>query len=105
MGNDQVRFDLTVKALGDWQIVAPVKEIQKEHTQTRAWEQQFLEERGFEVAVEQKHYTINENLLGVTMSGGEIDDWQAPGEGEIGRALCRERGLVSGDHVRLNEER
>src|SRR5690625_232928 len=23
MGNDQVRFDLTVKALGDWQIVAP----------------------------------------------------------------------------------
>lgn len=84
MGNDQVRFDLTVKSLGDWQIVAPVREIQKEHTQTRAWEQQFLEERGFEVAVEQKHYTINENLLGVTMSGGEIDDWQAPGEGARG---------------------
>src|SRR5690625_3496322 len=36
MGNDQVRFDLTVKALGDWQIVAPVREILKEPTQTLA---------------------------------------------------------------------
>ena len=40
MGNDQVRFDLTIKALGDYTIVAPIREIQKEHTQTRAYEQQ-----------------------------------------------------------------
>ena len=32
MGNDQVRFDLAVKALGDYEIVAPIREIQKEHT-------------------------------------------------------------------------
>ena len=32
----------------------------------------------------QKNYTINENLLGVTMSGGEIDSWEAPGEGARG---------------------
>ena len=84
MGNDQVRFDLAVKALGDYQIVAPIREIQKEHTQTRAYEQAYLEERGFGVRAKQKAYTINENLLGLTMSGGEIDRWEAPGEGARG---------------------
>jgi argininosuccinate synthase len=84
MGNDQVRFDLAVKAAGDYEIVAPIREIQKEHTQTRAYEQAYLEERGFEVRAKQKAYTINENLLGLTMSGGEIDRWEAPGEGARG---------------------
>jgi argininosuccinate synthase len=80
MGNDQVRFDLAVKASGEYRIVAPIREIQKEHTQTRAYEQKYLEERGFGVRSKQQAYTINENLLGVTLSGGEIDRWEAPGE-------------------------
>ncbi|WP_242103464.1 argininosuccinate synthase [Lysobacter sp. M2-1] len=84
MGNDQVRFDLAVKASGDYRIVAPIREIQKEHTQTRAYEQAYLEERGFSVRAKQKAYTINENLLGLTMSGGEIDKWEAPGAGARG---------------------
>ncbi|CAM5562494.1 argininosuccinate synthase [Rhodanobacter lindaniclasticus] len=89
MGNDQVRFDLAVKSLGDYEIVAPIREIQKEHTQTRAWEQKYLEERGFGVRAKQQAYTINENLLGLTMSGGEIDQWQAPGAGAVG--WCKPR--------------
>lgn len=84
MGNDQVRFDLAVKSQGDYRIVAPIREIQKQHTQTRAYEQAYLEERGFGVRAKQKAYTINENLLGVTMSGGEIDQWQTPGDGARG---------------------
>ena len=84
MGNDQVRFDLAVKAQGDWRIVAPIREIQKEHTQTRAYEQAYLAERGFGVQAKQRAYTINENLLGVTMSGGEIDEWDVPGKGARG---------------------
>ena len=90
MGNDQVRFDLAVKAQGDYRIVAPIREIQKQHTQTRAYEQAYLEERGFGVRAKQKAYTINENLLGVTMSGGEIDAWEAPGEGARGWCARRE---------------
>src|SRR5690606_14639290 len=70
-------------------IVAPIREIQKEHTQTRAYEQAYLEERGFEVRAKQKSYTINENLLGVTLSGGEIDRWETPGEGA--RGWCKPR--------------
>ena len=50
MGNDQVRFDLAVKASGGgFEIVAPIREIQKEHTQVRAHEQAYLAERGFDV--------------------------------------------------------
>jgi argininosuccinate synthase len=89
MGNDQVRFDLTVKALGDYAIVAPIREIQKEHTAVRAYEQAYLEQRGFGVRAKQQAYTINENLLGLTMSGGEIDRWQAPGAGAAG--WCKPR--------------
>jgi argininosuccinate synthase len=115
MGNDQVRFDLTVKALGDYEIVAPIREIQKEHTQTRAYEQKYLEERGFGVRAKQQAYTINENLLGLTMSGGEIDKWQAPGEGAVG--WCKPRaewpskplrvkiGFVKGEAVTLDGEK
>jgi argininosuccinate synthase len=95
MGNDQVRFDLAVKSQGDYRIVAPIREIQKQHTQTRAYEQQYLEERGFGVRAKQKAYTINENLLGVTMSGGEIDRWEAPGEGA--RGWCAPRSAWPAD--------
>ena len=91
MGNDQVRFDLAVKALGDYQIVAPIREIQREHTHVRAYEQAYLRERGFAVRAKQQAYTINENLLGVTMSGGEIDRWEAPGEGARGWCAPREQ--------------
>ncbi|MGY0504156.1 argininosuccinate synthase [Luteimonas sp. e5] len=89
MGNDQVRFDLAVKASGRYRIIAPIREIQKEHTQTRAYEQQYLQQRGFDVPGKQQRYTINENLLGVTLSGGEIDAWQAPGA--EARGWCKPR--------------
>ncbi len=101
MGNDQVRFDLAVKALGDYTIVAPIREIQKEHTQVRAYEQHYLEARGFAVRAKQQAYTINENLLGLTMSGGEIDRWQAPGEGARGWCAAREDWPAEPLRVRL----
>lgn len=99
MGNDQVRFDLAVKSQGDYEIVAPIREIQKEHTEVRAYEQKYLEQRGFGVRAKQKSYTINENLLGVTMSGGEIDRWQAPGAGAVG--WCKPRAEWPSDPLRI----
>ncbi len=78
MGNDQVRFDQSVRSLGDYTILAPIREVQKEHAAVRAFEQQYLEARGFEVRAKQGKYSINTNLLGVTASGSEIDAWRAP---------------------------
>ncbi|HEX7348219.1 MAG TPA: argininosuccinate synthase [Rhodanobacteraceae bacterium] len=115
MGNDQVRFDLSVKALGDYRIVAPIREIQKQHTAVRAYEQAYLEQRGFGVRAKQQAYTINENLLGVTLSGGEIDRWQAPKDGA--RGWCKPRaewpsaplrvkiGFAAGEPASLDGER
>ena len=115
MGNDQVRFDLAVKAQGDYEIVAPIREIQKEHTEVRAYEQKYLEAKGFGVRAKQKAYTINENLLGVTMSGGEIDRWQTPGEGAVGwckprsewpsKPLHLKLSFVNGEAVALDGEK
>ena len=104
MGNDQVRFDLAVKSQGQFRIVAPIREIQKEHTQTRAYEQAYLEERGFGVRAKQKAYTINENLLGLTMSGGEIDSWEAPGDGARGWCARREQWPAEAMEVSLRFE-
>jgi argininosuccinate synthase len=115
MGNDQVRFDLAVKALGDYAIVAPIREIQKEHAEVRAYEQEYLEARGFGVRAKTRHYTINENVLGVTISGGEIDRWQEPGEGAAGwcaprsawpeKPLRVEIGFDRGEAVSIDGER
>ncbi len=104
MGNDQVRFDLTVKSLGDYEIIAPIREIQKEHTEVRAYEQQYLEARGFGVRAKQQAYTINENLLGLTMSGGEIDRWQAPGKGATGWCKPRSQWPAAPLQVRIGFE-
>ncbi len=79
MGNDQVRFDLAIRALGDVEIVAPIREIQAAHANVRAYEQRYLEERGFAVRAKTTRYSVNTNLLGVTTSGSEIDAFAAPG--------------------------
>lgn len=112
MGNDQVRFDVSIQSLGDYEILAPIREIQKAHTDVRRYEQGYLEQRGFAVPAKQKAYTINENVLGITLSGGEIDQWQAPAT-EL-KGWCAKRadwpdsalevriGFEHGTAVRLN---
>ncbi|AOE50609.1 argininosuccinate synthase [Kangiella sediminilitoris] len=78
MGNDQVRFDLSIKALSDLTILSPIRDIQKEVVNVREYEIDYLSKHGHEVSVVHKEYSVNENLLGVTISGGAIDKWQAP---------------------------
>lgn len=80
MGNDQFRFDQTVKSLGDYQIIAPIRDLQQEVSAVRDYEIEKLTEAGIEVAAQHKNYSINENMLGVTISGGTIDEFQQPGE-------------------------
>ncbi|MCW8997194.1 MAG: argininosuccinate synthase, partial [Kangiellaceae bacterium] len=78
MGNDQVRFDLAVQSLGDYNIISPIREIQKLTSQVRDYEIEFLTNKGFKVSDKVSAYSINENLLGATISGSEIDQWQEP---------------------------
>jgi argininosuccinate synthase len=78
MGNDQLRFDQTVRSLGDYDIHAPIRDLQSRVSQVREYESRLLREAGFEVAASSSRYSINENLLGVTISGSEIDQFKAP---------------------------
>lgn len=81
MGNDQVRFDQSIRSLCALPIVAPIRDIQSVTSAPREYEAQELRKWGFEVSAEAKQYTINENILGVTVSGSEIDKFGAPGPG------------------------
>ena len=90
MGNDQLRFDQTVRSLGDYEIIAPIRDLQSQVTQIRDYEQAQLTNAGFEVPVSNSLYSINENLLGVTVSGGAIDQFQEPAADTW--QLCRPRG-------------
>jgi argininosuccinate synthase len=89
MGNDQLRFDQTVRSLGDYEIHAPVRDLQKTVTNIRDHEIEYLEKAGFEIGGKSGSYSINENLLGVTISGSEVDEFDVPGPET--RAMCRPR--------------
>ena len=80
MGNDQIRFDQTVRSLGDYEIHAPIRDLQSRVRQVRDYEIKTLQEAGIEVAASSSRYSINANLLGVTISGSEIDRCEAPAD-------------------------
>ncbi len=79
MGNDQMRFDQTVRSLGDYDIHAPVRDLQKRPGNIRNIEIGILKDAGVSIPGKTGRYSINENLLGVTISGSEIDEFEAPG--------------------------
>jgi argininosuccinate synthase len=79
MGNDQLRFDQTVRSLGDYDIHAPVRDLQKQPGNIRDIEIGILKNAGVSIPVKTGKYSINENLLGVTISGSEIDEFKSPG--------------------------
>ena len=78
MGNDQVRFDLSIQAFGNYKTITPIREIQNKVTDVRGYEQEYLKNKGFKVSTLHTKYSINENLMGATVSGSEIDNWKEP---------------------------
>lgn len=90
MGNDQMRFDQTVRSLGDFQIHAPIRELQSRVNAVREYELQYLADAGIEVEVSASRYSINENLLGVTISGSEIDQFKQPADDSWSMTAGRE---------------
>ena len=71
-GNDQVRFDLTLKAFlkPGIRIMAPVRELRL----TRSASLRVLSEYGYKVPETHKRYSIDENLWSRSIEGGELDD-------------------------------
>ncbi|MEM1598152.1 MAG: argininosuccinate synthase [Pyrobaculum sp.] len=70
-GNDQVRFDVTVKALApDLKIVAPARIW----GMTRAEEVEYARRHGLPIGEEHKKFSIDDNLWSRSIEGGPLDD-------------------------------
>ena len=70
-GNDQIRFDVTMRSLDpSLQIIAPVRDMNL----TRDVEIKFAKEQGIPVSEEAKKYSIDINLWGRAVEGGSIED-------------------------------
>jgi len=70
-GNDQIRFDVTMRALNPrLKIIAPIRDMNL----TRDVEIKFAKEQNIPVSAEAKKYSIDLNLWGRAVEGGNIED-------------------------------
>jgi argininosuccinate synthase len=104
MGNDQMRFDQTVHSLGDYVVHAPIRDLQSRVQAVRDYELQVMADAGIEVEESASRYSINENLLGVTISGSEIDEYQPPAADAWSMTASREDWPLGSLQVRLGFE-
>lgn len=77
-GNDQIRFDVTVKVLASHlEIIAPIRELGI----TRKEELAVLEKYGIALPAVTQSYSVNKGMLGVTVGGKETKgSWDCPPE-------------------------
>jgi argininosuccinate synthase len=78
-GNDQIRFDVTMRALSpNLKIIAPIRDLNL----TRDLEISFAKEQNIPISSEAKKYSIDINLWGRALEGGEIEeaDFEPPEE-------------------------
>jgi argininosuccinate synthase len=70
-GNDQVRFDITIKSLNpNLRIIAPIRDMNL----TRDKEIQFAKEQNIPISTEVKKYSIDMNIWGRSIEGGELEN-------------------------------
>ncbi len=70
-GNDQIRFDVTMRALNPrLKIIAPIRDMNL----TRDVEIKFAKEQDIPINAEAKKYSIDLNLWGRAVEGGNIED-------------------------------
>jgi argininosuccinate synthase len=70
-GNDQIRFDITMRALNpDLKIIAPIRDLNL----TRDLEISFAKEQNIPISSEAEKYSIDINLWGRALEGGKIEE-------------------------------
>lgn len=76
-GNDQVRFELTVKALApDLKIIAPWREWDLD---SRESEIEYAKKHDIPIAAENKTYSMDRNIWHLSHEGSDLEDpWNAP---------------------------
>ncbi len=69
-GNDQVRFDITMRAGSGLPIIAPVRDLNLD----RPAELEFAARHGIKIDGVAKKYSIDQNLWGRAIEGGDLED-------------------------------
>jgi argininosuccinate synthase len=104
-GNDQVRFELTYRALApELQVIAPWREWDlRSRTDCMAYAQK----HGIPVsATIKKPYSMDRNLLHISYEGGILEDpWRAPDEGMFVWTTAPEKAPDQPQEVRIGFER
>ena len=69
-GNDQVRFDVTLRSGSDLPIIAPIRDKNLD----RVTELKFAQKQGIDIDTVAKKYSIDQNLWGRAIEGGVLED-------------------------------
>ena len=69
-GNDQVRFDITLRSGSDLPIIAPIRDKNLD----RDTELKFANKHGIEIDSVAKKFSIDQNLWGRAIEGGVLED-------------------------------
>ncbi|MBE6493257.1 MAG: argininosuccinate synthase [Methanosphaera stadtmanae] len=109
-GNDQFRFEATIRSESDVEIVAPIRD----YNLTRTEEQAYARENGIPLPSE-KIYSIDENIWGRSIEGGILEDPKTPSPEDIfewtkstedapDKAEIIKIEFVKGEPVKINDE-
>ncbi|MEM0084700.1 MAG: argininosuccinate synthase [Candidatus Methanomethylicia archaeon] len=111
-GNDQIRFDVTIKSLDPKiKVIAPVRELGL----TRDWEIEYAKKRNLPVKISESPYSIDENLWGRSIECGVLEDpYQEPPEEIFKLTVSPEKAnetpeiikitFENGKPIKLNDE-
>ena len=69
-GNDQVRFDVTLRSASDLPIIAPIRDKNLD----RETELKFANKHGIKIDAVAKKFSIDQNLWGRAIEGGVLED-------------------------------
>ena len=69
-GNDQVRFDITMRAGSNLPIIAPIRDLNLDRTT----ELKFAKQHGIKIDNVAKKFSIDQNLWGRAIEGGVLED-------------------------------
>ena len=69
-GNDQVRFDVTMRSGSTLPIIAPIRDLNL----TRDIELKFAKKHGIQIDTAAKKFSIDQNLWGRAIEGGVLED-------------------------------
>lgn len=69
-GNDQVRFDITMRSGSSLPIIAPIRDLNLDRTM----ELKFAKKHGIKIDSVAKKFSIDENLWGRAIEGGVLED-------------------------------